>query len=192
MFKAFAGLAVQYEFRLYENFVDSPYAGVPSEESDAAWSNLIANMSVRVTDKELAAHNQTSVSLPNGGYLAWLGGFHELHCVKLLRRWSWREHYYGTNMTAHDVQHAMVHIDHYLEWLRNTAVCRADTSALTVFKWDPTMPQPMLNTHRVPHRCVNWDALMESHADRFISEKEFKSLRNPLMKTKEETGSKPV
>ncbi|KAL7621420.1 hypothetical protein AAE478_008742 [Parahypoxylon ruwenzoriense] len=113
---AFAGLAVRYEFRLYDNFVNSPYGGEPSLESDEAWHQLLNNMSVRVTAEELAAHGQTSVALPKGGYLAWLGVFHELHCVKILRQWSWREHYFP-NMTAHEHAHQMVHIDHCLDWL---------------------------------------------------------------------------
>ena len=41
----------------------------------------MGNMSIRVTKEELDAHGQTSVELPGGGYLAWLGVFHELHCV---------------------------------------------------------------------------------------------------------------
>ncbi|KAI1865358.1 uncharacterized protein JN550_008406 [Neoarthrinium moseri] len=177
---AFAGLAVRYKFRLYDNFINSPYGGEPTPASDEAWHQLLNNMSIRVTAEELAAHGQSSVELPNGGYLAWLGVFHELHCVKMLRQWSWREHYFP-NLTAHEHQHHMVHIDHCLDWLRNAAVCRADTSALAVFKWADKMPHPMLNTHRVEHRCVDWDALMSSHEDRLVSHDEVASLRNPNM-----------
>ncbi|KAK0702005.1 hypothetical protein B0T26DRAFT_735537 [Lasiosphaeria miniovina] len=187
---AFAGLAVKYKFRLYDNFVNSPYGGEPTAASDAAWHDLLNNMSVRVTAEELEAHGQTSVALPEGGgYLAWLGVFHELHCVKMLRQWSWREHYFP-NMTAHDHMHQMVHIDHCLDWLRNAAICRADTSALAVFKWDPRMPHPMLNTHRVPHRCVDWDALMTSHADRLVPHQEVVNLKNPLMEDAKAAGDK--
>jgi hypothetical protein len=141
---------------------------------------LLNNMSVRVTADELAAHGQSSVALPNGGYLAWLGVFHELHCVKMLRQWSWREHYFP-NMTAREHTHQMVHIDHCIDWLRNAAICRADTSALAVFKWADRLPHPMLNTHRVQHRCVNWEALVASHSDRVVSHEEITSLRNPLL-----------
>lgn len=38
-------------------------------------------MSIRVSENELIRNNQTSVYLPNGGFLAWLEIFHELHCV---------------------------------------------------------------------------------------------------------------
>ncbi|KAI0097433.1 hypothetical protein GGR51DRAFT_540986 [Nemania sp. FL0031] len=75
----------------------------------------------------------------------------------------------------------MVHIDHCIDWLRNAAICRADTSALAVFKWDNRLPHPMLNTHRVPHRGVNWDAMVASHADRVVSREEVANLKNPLL-----------
>lgn len=178
---------MRYIFRLYDNFVNSPYAGEPTPESDEAWHTLLNNMSVRVTGEELARHNQTSVELPGGGYLAWLGVFHELHCVKMLRQWSWREHYFP-NMTAHEHRHQMVHIDHCLDWLRNAAICGADTSALAVFKWDEKLPHPMLNTKRVSHRCVDWDALMRSHEDRVVSRDEIVSMTNPLMKENGDSG----
>ena len=39
-------------------------------------------MHIRVTEAELRRDNQDSVELPEGGgYLGWLGVFHELHCV---------------------------------------------------------------------------------------------------------------
>ncbi len=165
--------------RLFDPFPSSVFSGEPRPESELAWHNLMNNMSVRVTREELEAHDQTSVELPGGGYLAWLGAFHELHCVKILRHWSWREHYMP-NLTAHEKAHEMVHVDHCLEALRNAAICRADTQALAVFKWDPSMPRPMLNTHRTQHRCVNWEAMMTSHEDRYVSQEEVASLKNPL------------
>ena len=60
---------------------DSPYVGPPSEPLDTAWQHLLANMSIRVTKDELQRHGQSSVALPGGGHLAWLGVFHQLHCV---------------------------------------------------------------------------------------------------------------
>ncbi|KZZ87550.1 hypothetical protein AAL_08356 [Moelleriella libera RCEF 2490] len=177
--KAFAGLVVKYEMKMFDPFPTSVFSGEPRPESALAWHNLMNNMTVRVTREELEAHNQTSVELPNGGHLAWIGAFHELHCVKILRRWAWREHFMP-NLTAHQKAHQMVHVDHCLEALRNAAICRADTQALAVFKWDPSMPQPMLNTHRTMHRCVNWDAMMTSHESRFVSKEEVANMKNPL------------
>lgn len=181
---AFPGLVVDYEFRKFEFFPNSTFAGEPRPESEEAWHQLMSKMAVRVTSEELAVHNQTSVSLPNGGYLAWLGVFHQLHCVKVLRHWAWREHYeHLVNMTSHEVAHHMVHVDHCVEALRSAAICRADTEALAVFKWLPDTPRPIFDTKRVEHRCVNWDSMMtSSYADRVVTMDEINSLKNPLLK----------
>lgn len=179
MNQVFAGLAVKYKPQLYTKFNESPFAGPPSLETDIAWHELMGNMSIRVSKAELEAHGQKSVQLPGGGYLAWLGVFHELHCVKMLRQWSYREHYHP-NMTAHDRQHLEVHIDHCIDWLRSAAMCHADTSALATFKWDKT-DKPMLDTRRVPHRCVDWEEMLSSHKNRMVSHEEVASMTNPAL-----------
>lgn len=180
---AFPGLKVNYEFVKYDFFPNSSYIGEPGPENEKAWHDLMDSMGIRVTAEELAVHNQQSVPLPNGGYLAWLGVFHELHCVKLLRHWSWRDYYPEfANMTAFEQAHNMVHIDHCIEILRSSALCRADTEALSVFKWNEKSPKPIFDTKRVDHRCVNWDSLMSSsYVDRVVTKEEMDSLVNPLL-----------
>lgn len=37
----------------------------------------------------------------------------------------------------------------------------------------------MLNTHRVPHKCVKWDVMLGSHQDRIVSHEEVISMTNP-------------
>ena len=67
---------------LFQNLTSNPYAGPPMPAIDEAWEKLLAPMNIRVSDAELALSHQTSVDLPeNGGHLAWLGVFHELHCI---------------------------------------------------------------------------------------------------------------
>jgi len=60
---------------------DTPFIGQPSTSVDDAWSKLLHNMSLRVTDAELEKQSHTSIPLPRGGNIAWLGVFHELHCI---------------------------------------------------------------------------------------------------------------
>lgn len=74
-------VAINYAPEIYMKMHESPYVGPPGSELDGAWSDLMGNMSIRVAGSELAQNGQTSVKLPNGGYLAWLGVFHQLHCV---------------------------------------------------------------------------------------------------------------
>ena len=79
---AIDNLVIEYTSSLFQNLSDSPYAGRPSPAIEAAWSDLLAPMHIRVTEAELRRDNQDSVALPEGGgYLGWLGVFHELHCV---------------------------------------------------------------------------------------------------------------
>lgn len=141
------------------------------------------DMAIRVTADELAVHNQKSVPLPDGGYLAWMGVFHELHCVKLLRHWSWRDEFPEfSNLSAFQMAHNMVHIDHCLETLRSSALCRADTEALAVFRWDERSPKPVFEAKRGTHRCVNWDSLMaSSYPSRVVTKQELDRMINPFL-----------
>lgn len=56
-------------------------------------------------------------------------------------------------------------------------MCHADTT-LTTFGWGE-QAQPMLNTRPIEHRCVDWDALMESIDSRIVERDEVAALVNP-------------
>ena len=64
---------------------ETAYAGPPSPDGpnavDAAWAHILKDINLRVSPEELAPTNQSSVSLPGGGRLAWLEAHHQLHCV---------------------------------------------------------------------------------------------------------------
>lgn len=103
---AFAGLQVNYEFIKYGFFPNSSFIGEPGPKSDKAWHDLMDSMAIRVTAEELAVRKQQSVALLQGGYLAWLRVFLELHCVKLLRHRAWCDHYPEfSNLSAFEVAH---------------------------------------------------------------------------------------
>lgn len=55
----------------------------------------------------------TSVSLPDGDYLAWPESLHQLHCVKRIREWVYREQYHP-NLTKSAEQHWLVHMGRFL------------------------------------------------------------------------------
>ena len=66
---------------MYADFEDSIFAGLPSPELDRSWHTLLEKITLRVSAEELRASDQSSVALPRGGYMAWLGVSHELHCI---------------------------------------------------------------------------------------------------------------
>jgi hypothetical protein len=79
---AVSSLNLKYHTHPTELLRSSIYVGPPpSPETDAAWARLLETIDIRVTGKELARNNRSSVGLPRGGHLAWLGVYHELHCV---------------------------------------------------------------------------------------------------------------
>lgn len=69
----------------------------------------MAPMHIRITMEELKRTNQESVALDSGGYLGWMGAFHELHCIQMLRQWNYKE-YYHPNISVIDQEHLKGHI----------------------------------------------------------------------------------
>lgn len=79
---AIDNLDVSYTTTLFRRLNGTPYAGPPSAETNAAWNALMAPMHISVSKVELDRDNQASVALPEkGGYLGWMGVFHQLHCI---------------------------------------------------------------------------------------------------------------
>jgi hypothetical protein len=75
--QAIAHLNVNQAQRTQNILASSEYSGPPDTRVDEAWANLLDFIDIRVTAQELQHNNRSSVALPKGGYLAWLGVFHE-------------------------------------------------------------------------------------------------------------------
>lgn len=79
---AIENLDIVYTPTVFHRLNATPYAGPPLPEIDTAWDALLAPMHISVSKEELKRDNQESVALPeSGGYLGWMGVFHELHCI---------------------------------------------------------------------------------------------------------------
>lgn len=138
-----------------------------------------ADVNIRVTEKDLDYAELTSLKLADGSgdYIGQLGVHHELHCLvrtaatctitvlmclsqKRIRRWIYRDHY-QPNLTAAEFEENKIHIDHCIELIRVSTMCRGDTS-LSTFKWLDTDHGLVTETRDVSyHSCVNYDALMD-------------------------------
>ncbi|KAF2258866.1 hypothetical protein CC78DRAFT_572229 [Lojkania enalia] len=175
------GAVARYERKphLFVKFQDSPYTGSPNEENNKAWHELMQSMVIRVTKEELDHGQQNSLPLPGGGYMAWLGAYHELHCIY--------SNYYHPNLSSNTAEyaHLSVHADHCIEMLRASALCHADGS-LTTFKWSPSSSKPMLDLTRPGHKCIDWSSLMDSLKDRFVGQDEIEKMVNPNFEGEEE------
>ncbi|KAL9011506.1 MAG: hypothetical protein Q9173_003652 [Seirophora scorigena] len=95
---------------IFHNLSQSGFAGEPSPDIDASWDGMLAPMNIRVSEVELARENVESVALPeDGGYLAWIGSFHQLHCLNMLRKWIYHD-YYHAGMTRAQTTHLQSHV----------------------------------------------------------------------------------
>ncbi|KAK7938130.1 uncharacterized protein PG986_014998 [Apiospora aurea] len=154
---------------------DNVYTGEPRDELDEAWRNLVKPMTIKITAQELENLGESSIAMKDGsGYIAELAVFHELHCIKRIRRHLGLHYYYG-NMTQDEEIRESQHIgryyyynleapcnadlssykDHCLEYWREAAMCRGDPT-LATFVWHEG--KPFSKVHSV-HECVKWDRL---------------------------------
>ena len=70
------------EPKIFRTIHNNPFAGPPNASIDEAWHSLLEPISVRVSKEEWQRTQRTSVELPEGGgYLGWVGVYHELHCL---------------------------------------------------------------------------------------------------------------
>ena len=79
---AFDNLHITYSPTLFHRLNATTSAGSRPPEIDVAWDALLAPMHITVSKADLECDNQDSVARPeSGGYLGWMGVFHELHCI---------------------------------------------------------------------------------------------------------------
>ncbi|KAI1076590.1 hypothetical protein F5B20DRAFT_555641 [Whalleya microplaca] len=149
----------------------SVYSGYPTAEKERAWDNLLSPMYFAASREELlkaGEYLENGVKLPSGGYLAMIGVYHELHCLKALRLYLYRDKYYH-NLTEAQETYLQNHLDHCLETLRITIMCHGNTGMYT-FSWEsltPSKPTTMSNSSSV---CVKWDSIEEWSLERHTTE----------------------
>ncbi|QKX60768.1 uncharacterized protein TRUGW13939_07914 [Talaromyces rugulosus] len=152
----------------------NPFAGKLRPELDEAWHSLFEN-NIHVTKEDLQFHNITSLPMasdghgPNGDeeWVDQLGVFHELHCLKRIRHWVYRD-YYLENATESVLIEESAHVDHCIELLREAILYHADTT-LSGFRWIKADGATHL-TVEAPgyHICVAWDKLRAWNDERAV------------------------
>ncbi|KAI1171481.1 hypothetical protein F4777DRAFT_53750 [Nemania sp. FL0916] len=164
---------IEYETRTAkdENHGDhKKFGGSPGDEQDEAWDYLINGAFFNATFEELSRAGESLdnlAELSDGGYMASIGVYHELHCVRQLRLYIYRERYYP-NITEEENFYLRNHLDHCLESLRETIMCNGNT-AVSSFYWptpDSRNPAVHSNAQAV---CAKWDSIERWAYSRKIS-----------------------
>ncbi|KAF2438300.1 hypothetical protein P171DRAFT_504424, partial [Karstenula rhodostoma CBS 690.94] len=174
---------LRYFPTLLEN---NPFAGTPRAELEEAWHDLLQNDNILVPRTELDALNLRSVYSRDGSRgVASLSAFHSLHCLKLVRRMIYKEHYHA-GKSAKDMQRQLKHADHCIEYMRETLMCKPDISLVT-FHWiNDTAQHPDDLTGYYPtnfdasqHECFDWELLNDWAGARAFDLYDLSSLDRP-------------
>ena len=134
--------AVRYEKQVFDhsqvffNHTPKPYSGVPSPEKEAAWDELLRNFNIRVSEDEMRhlGKLEHGLPLPDGGYFGSLTVFHQLHCIWRLQK-SLYPKYYWSDLSEDEAFLNLVHSEHCLDVMRQSILCNADTSIMTM-RWE--------------------------------------------------------
>jgi hypothetical protein len=103
------------------------YRGESRTELEEAWHRLIQHTNVRVSAEDLRKTELLLLFKTGAGdYLASLGVFHPLHCLKYMRNVI----EFGTNETPRLPEY----LDHCLDSIRQLLMCKAYV-LLTTFDW---------------------------------------------------------
>ncbi|KAK1141021.1 hypothetical protein N8T08_009594 [Aspergillus melleus] len=85
----------------------------------------------------------SSVILDDGGYMASIGAFHQIHCLNVLRKYTYLDYYKVKEPEFFTSPTVRKHTDHCIEMLRQLLMCSADLHLITydwVDGWDYPWP----------------------------------------------------
>ncbi|KAI9734546.1 MAG: hypothetical protein M1834_002147 [Cirrosporium novae-zelandiae] len=130
--------------------------GLPDIETDAAWNELYnESMHSQISFTQASKLQSKTLTVPDhpDQYLIQLEVFHQIHCVDLIRkalyvpevpryRSEFTDYFFGDGTTRNFGGKDAQHIDHCLDWLRQSLLCNAD---ITPISWqsDPVAKKPL-------------------------------------------------
>ncbi|KAH6854780.1 hypothetical protein B0I37DRAFT_39517 [Chaetomium sp. MPI-CAGE-AT-0009] len=162
---------VQYDthrYNLTPNMDWSPYVG-KGPKVDEAWESIsrVGDMMITLDEVTRLGLSPDSLKITDPktgrvGYRAAIEVFHQLHCLNLLRQFSFKKYYAhdGGDISAPPAD-VRGHVDHCIETLRMNLMCQADIGVFT-FKVYPELgdddPWPDFSTL---HTCRNFEGIRD-------------------------------
>lgn len=161
---------------------ESIWRQAPSPEVDAAWNRAAAEgfELIGVSRDDIIKSNKdpdSCVQIPSSwgeqlgdnNYLAQIDVFHQIHCLDMIRREAFSDHYFKD--TIRDERRTS-HLTHCLHIVLQNLMCTADVGIIT-HNWIrneryPTEPRTRpFEDFNIVKKCRNFDALLdwtEAHA----------------------------
>ncbi|KAH8123821.1 hypothetical protein FP744_10000864 [Trichoderma asperellum] len=138
---------IEYEQVMFQGHLDHKniYKGTPNKAMDKAWDDLMymngTVVDAKVIDrigKSRLAVKFTEQQEPGEKYFASVEVFHQLHCLNLIRTYTYREYYdrpENRPLAFEDPEHILrKHVDHCIDMLRQVLSCNADVGLIT-YNW---------------------------------------------------------
>ncbi|CCF34128.1 hypothetical protein CH063_01083 [Colletotrichum higginsianum] len=146
----------------------SIYRGLPTPEREQAWFDLTYKHAVEIPPERLSGLNRSEEDhlkhVPEevgDGYVALLEVFHQLHCLNMVRVYTWWQvgKYDKPPVgLSNDPLKNRIHVDHCLEALRISLMCFADVTPLMVRLGGPAGARADFNTH---HKCRDFNKISD-------------------------------
>jgi len=168
-----ANVAVEYhkELTVFNGTFNHPsiYRGYPTPEIDAAWLRISQDVKpTRLTREQLLMIGKEDTPSKvkfreedGGGYMASMEVTHQLHCLNMLRKYTYHEHYEKFDLAFVDINPEVfrMHLDHCVEIIRQNLMCSGDVGMIT-YEWVKgfSRPYPDFNTW---HQCRNLDKILD-------------------------------
>ncbi|KAI0197891.1 hypothetical protein F4808DRAFT_463272 [Astrocystis sublimbata] len=177
------GVVEYYDLNFENEFAHkSKFRGPPTPELEEAWDQLWNFGGIEVPLDGPARLGKGSDNLlhidkdKSRGYSAMLEAFHQVHCLNLIRQFTWRDYYdenlsewlnKGHNHRLVDLEVSnnasvgdRMHVDHCIETLRLQLMCNADMTPLFIIE-DDSNPLGAKADFNVHHKCRRWDRLVD-------------------------------
>ncbi|KAF9467182.1 hypothetical protein BDZ94DRAFT_58297 [Collybia nuda] len=147
----------------------STYQGPPSKEIDDAWEDLYRYTAISRIPKSDAARlpNKTYPLLGDEGhYVVGLDVFHQLHCLDMIRRSLYPDHYKTVFHGDPDGFLGFSHTDHCIDSIRQSLMCMSDVSAI-VWQWNEEKQAVKIKAD-VAHTCRRFDILHDWAREHYL------------------------
>ncbi|KAJ5115619.1 hypothetical protein N7448_011386 [Penicillium atrosanguineum] len=152
---------------------DLQFAGLPTEQIDKNWKDLIAGRYFRLEDSEIELLSQdpdspalTKMSsndrIAEEGFYGGPDVLHSLHCLNAIRKHLDRDYYAGS-MTI-PPEYRRLHVDHCVDHLRQALLCHGDLTPVTMkpVVANTSLPYPVtfyLGQTEREHTCRSAEAI---------------------------------
>ncbi|KAI1119895.1 hypothetical protein F5Y10DRAFT_259447 [Nemania abortiva] len=148
----------------------SVYRGYPNVDVDAAWKRITKVGPFSLTAEDVIKMGKSAEEcskLPEelgGGYMGTVEVFHQLHCLDMIRKYTYLDYYLHKNRDYWGNPLMRVHIDHCIEMLRQVLMCNSDLGVIT-YNFVEIRPEAWPDFNTV-HRCRNFEDVLNWYHER--------------------------